>query len=602
MPILLARILTRRAAAIALACAGALSLTAPAVAATAPSAFTGSVSALGPTSASLNGTVNPNGTATSWRFDYGTASSYGTQTSSQSAGSGTSDSSVSASLTGLLPGTTYHYRLEATSSAGTTDGSDGIFTTSSPPGAVTDPATNLGAGSATLNGLVQPNGQQTSYVFDYGTTTSYGSSTPISSAGSGSSAIAVSASVSGLHTGQTSHFRLVATSAAGTTDGPDMSVTLGPPPIVTTSAASSLSGSGAQLNGTVNPHGVQTSWYFEYGTTTSYGSTTSSVGAGSGSKALNVSSILTGLAPATVYHFRLVATNQSGTSTGSDRSFESSVPPAVQTGSAEGSEATSVILTGSVNPKGTSTSWSFQYGTSTSYGTTSRTSSAGSGTATRSVSVVISNLQPGTTYHYRIVATSKAGTSDGGDVTFTTPAAVTLVAESSQSVYGRAVTLQGAVSGAAKGVTVNLLAEPLGQTTFTTLATVVSGSGGAWSYQARPALATTYEASTAVGASAPVTIGVRPAITLRLITGARFLCRVVAGTSFAGRSVKLQRLLPLGGWKTVARARLNSRSSVIFTAKLLPTPRTTIRVAMSINQAGRGYLAGFSRTLTYTRG
>src|SRR5256885_1443570 len=100
-----------------------------AIAASAPTAITGPVRAIGPTSATVTGTVNPNGQATSWYFEYGTTTGYGSKTATGNAGSGTSNVSVSAPLAGLAPGTTYHYRLVATSSAGTSRGADVIFTT-----------------------------------------------------------------------------------------------------------------------------------------------------------------------------------------------------------------------------------------------------------------------------------------------------------------------------------------------------------------------------------------------------------------------------------------------------------------------------------------
>ncbi len=98
-----------------------------------------------------------------------------------------------------------------------------------------------------------------------------------------------------------------------------------------------------------------------------------------------------------------------------------------------------------------------------------------------------------------------------------------------------------------------------------------------------------------------MTIGVRPAVTLRLITRARFLVHVTAASSFSGKLVKLQRLPPNGRWSTVRQGRLNTRSSVVFAASVLPLGSSTIRIAMSINQAGPGYLGGLSRTLSFTR-
>jgi arylsulfotransferase ASST/concanavalin A-like lectin/glucanase superfamily protein len=95
-----------------------------------PSAVTGPASSIASTSATLNGTVNPNGETTSYRFNYGTTTSYGHPTPWRSAGSGTSDQSVSANLSGLEPNTTYHFRLVAIHADGQkTLGSDQTFTT-----------------------------------------------------------------------------------------------------------------------------------------------------------------------------------------------------------------------------------------------------------------------------------------------------------------------------------------------------------------------------------------------------------------------------------------------------------------------------------------
>ena len=103
---------------------------APASAAAAPpSATTGSPSGVGESSATVNGTVNPNGQSTTYFFKYGTTTSYGLQTSPSGAGSGTGIVAVHAALDGLTANTTYHYQLVATSSAGTTNGPDETLTT-----------------------------------------------------------------------------------------------------------------------------------------------------------------------------------------------------------------------------------------------------------------------------------------------------------------------------------------------------------------------------------------------------------------------------------------------------------------------------------------
>src|SRR4029434_6835710 len=102
--------------------------------ASAPTAITGPVNSVGTTTATATGTVNPNGQATSWYLEYGTSTSYGKKTATKSAGSGTGNVQVSGALTGLAPGTGYHYRLVASNAGGTQRGGRGGL--SAPNGAV----------------------------------------------------------------------------------------------------------------------------------------------------------------------------------------------------------------------------------------------------------------------------------------------------------------------------------------------------------------------------------------------------------------------------------------------------------------------------------
>ena len=98
----------------------------------APTASTGGATGIGTSSATVSGTVNPNGSATTYWFQYGTTTSYGWAAPSPAAsvGSGTSSQSVSTALSGLRRKTRYHYRLVASSSGGTSVGADRTFTTS----------------------------------------------------------------------------------------------------------------------------------------------------------------------------------------------------------------------------------------------------------------------------------------------------------------------------------------------------------------------------------------------------------------------------------------------------------------------------------------
>jgi hypothetical protein len=569
-------------------------------AATAPSASTGPVTTVGPTTATVSGSVNPNGTATTWYVEYGTSTGYGKQTSTSSAGSGTASVAVSPMLTGLNPGTSYHYRVVATSTAGTGRGADGILTTSAAPQVVTGSATSVTTTSATLNGTVNPSSRATSWYFEYGKSTSYGTKTAAKDAGSGTSPVAAAAAVTGLTSGRTYHFRLVATSDAGTSRGADRTFQATGAPTVTTKPASSVKDSSVTLNASVNPNGQATGVYFEYGTSTSYGAKTSPKSIGSGGSSTNVSVSVTGLAPNTVYHVRVVASSAAGSSNGSDQAFTTTGPPIVHTGSPTGVGSSGATLTGSVDPSGHSTQYYFQYGPSTAYGLVAPAGSAGSGAA-RSVAATIGGLTSGRTYHFRLVAQNSSGSSSTPDATFATAgAAVTLTASTATVVSRHAVTLAGRIASGRANESVAIFAQRYASGSFASVTTVLTDGGGNWSLVVRPAIGTTYKAVWDGSTSSTVTVAVRPSVSLRTRSHQRFSTRVLAGRYFAGRTVQLQRHLPSGRWRTIARARLNSSSTAIFHPKL-KRGRWTLRVAISVNQAGGGYLAGFSPWVTVRR-
>jgi hypothetical protein len=576
----------------------AMAVAAVALAASAPTVTTGPVTAVGPTTATVAGTVNPNGAATTWHVDYGTSTGYGSSTPSVSVGSGTSATAVSADLTGLKAGTTYHYRFVATNGSGTAQGADGLLTTTAAPQAVTGSASSVTTSSATLNGTVNPNGRATTWYFEYGTSTGYGSKTPVKDAGLGTSAVNVSASLTGLGTGRTYHYRLVAVSDAGTGTGSDQAFVTTTAPIATTDPASSVGDTSARLNGRVTPNGASTTWYFEYGTTTGYGSKTSSKSAGSGTGSTSVNATVSNLTPGTTYHFRLVATSASGTATAGDQTFTTSGLPVVHTGPATNVGAANATLTGTVDRAGRSTTWYFEYGTNTSYGTRTSRTNASSSAGAQPVSVTVSNLAPGTTYHFRLVATNGSGTVTGSDVTFATVApTVTLSIRRGVVSFGHEVVLSGAVSTRLANRTVTIYAQRHDQSSFASLGSVLTRSDGTWSLTLRPAIGALYKAMCDGGVSPIRTIAVRPAVSLRAITKQRFTTHVSAGRSFAGRVVQLQRRVN-ARWRTIARLRLNRYSSATFHPHL-PRGRSTLRIALSVNQAGAGFLAGFSRTISY---
>ena len=180
-----------------------------------PSASTSEATEIKRTEATVHGNANANGSESHAYFQYGTTPSYGKdipELPGWPIGSGTGNVPAYTTLTGLEPGTTYHYRLVATSPYGTTYGNDETFTTPGPPRAVTEAATGIKPTEATLNGSVNPNTYATNYYFQYGPTTSYGSIVPTGGAGvgSGTTPVPLSNTITGLAPGSPYHYRIVA--------------------------------------------------------------------------------------------------------------------------------------------------------------------------------------------------------------------------------------------------------------------------------------------------------------------------------------------------------------------------------------------------------
>jgi hypothetical protein len=183
-----------------------------AVAASSPTVTTGTHSHVTDTSAVLHGTVNPNGSATTYFFQWGLTTAYVVDSVARSAGHGTRPVAETVSATGLIPGTAYHFRLVATNAAGTTVGVDRTFTSAGnpPPVVATGPATQVGKNAATVTAVVSPNKQDTIYYFQYGPTTNYGSQTIAAAVPAGTAPVTVSASVQGLEARTIFHYRIVA--------------------------------------------------------------------------------------------------------------------------------------------------------------------------------------------------------------------------------------------------------------------------------------------------------------------------------------------------------------------------------------------------------
>jgi uncharacterized repeat protein (TIGR01451 family) len=134
--------------------------------------------------------------------------------------------------------------------------------------------TNVTVTNAVLPATVNPNGSESIYFFEYGTNSSFGASTIAQSAGSGTNAVSVSATLSNLSAGQTYYYRAAASNAFGVSYGSSQNFTAGlPPPSAATLTPASLTTSSAQLRGSINPNNSFASAWFEWGTSTNYGST-----------------------------------------------------------------------------------------------------------------------------------------------------------------------------------------------------------------------------------------------------------------------------------------------------------------------------------------
>jgi hypothetical protein len=177
---------------------------------------------------------------------------------------------------------------------------------------------------------------------------------------------------------------------------------------------------------------------------------------------------------------------------------------------------------------------------------------------------------------------------------------LTLAASTLQVVYGTATTLSGAVSTKQAGESVTILAQRYGEAKLAALATITTTAGGAWSYTTKPTIGTSYQGQWKNATSPTLAVGVRPLGAFHLLTANRFSTKQVAAHSFAGKYVQLQRRSSLGQWVTLKRMQLNAASASIF-HPTLPTGTSTLRIAMSVNQAGPGYLGGISRTISYHR-
>lgn len=389
------------------------------------------------TAAVLHGQVNPNGTSTNAFFDLGTAP--GSLGVALSAGTltGSTAQDISATPNALSCGTTYYYQARGTDAGNNTaTGTVRNFTTSacasSAPVVTTQAASAPTPTSATLNATVNPKGLSTTAQFEYGS--SPGALNLVidkGTIGSGSADIALTGAASGLACGTTYYVRAKATNSVNTTIGATLSFDTsacpaGQPTAVTDSAVATQTS--ATFNGSVNPNGVSTDTFFDYGT--SAGTLTSNVAAGnvgSGNAAQPISAGAAGLACGTTYFYRARGVNAMGTGLGATLSTQTGAcavtPPVATTGAASGITATAANLAGSVNPNGSATSAFFDYGqSSNTLNAVAAAGAVGSGSSAVAINASIASLACNTQYFYRARGTNAGGSGMGSTLNFTTAA------------------------------------------------------------------------------------------------------------------------------------------------------------------------------------
>jgi hypothetical protein len=340
----------------------------------------------------------------------------------------TSPTTVTATYTGLEAETTYQSRLFVTNANGTQLGQVVSFTT---PIAVTnlstDPATDVTKESAKLNASFDGEGLDTHYYFEWGLTDEYGNVAPASpaDAGSGTGRQQVAPiEIDGLAGATTYHYRVVASNENGTTRGPDATFTTAPSVTdLTAEYPTEITNHSAVLQGSYSADQYETHFHYEWGPTVKYGNSVpipdGVMPAGSG-KVSFPGAPISGLQEGVTYHFRIVAENENGKTASADFAFKTAEPPSVENLDTREVTAHSAVLMGEINPHSADTSYRFEWGPTTSYGNSVPVpdGSVGSGTSLVPVSAQLENLDPATTYHFRIVATNEYGTTVSVDQSF----------------------------------------------------------------------------------------------------------------------------------------------------------------------------------------
>lgn len=179
--------------------------------------------------------------------------------------------------------------------------------------------------NALINGTVRPNGLPTGFYLRWGLTAAYGNTSDYGETTSGSQPSIFQMRMTNLSPHTVYHYQIVATNSAGDASSADLAIgTLAESPNAPTAitrTASAITQSAATIGGNVNPNGLDTTWYFQWGTTTAYGNVLPAASVPGQYLSSIVGGALSNLNAATIYHYQLVATNSAGSTVGDDQSF-----------------------------------------------------------------------------------------------------------------------------------------------------------------------------------------------------------------------------------------------------------------------------------------
>ena len=380
---------------------------------------------------------------------------------------------------------------------------------------------------------------------------------------------------------------------------------LAAPPTVTTGLADAVGQTTATVKGTVDPNGEDAPYVFEYGTTTAYGLKTPEQSAGAGDDLVAVSAALTGLSPATTYHYRLV----SGDVQGADATFTTAAAtpnPALPSISSRGHTertATSVILKARIDPNRAATTYQVEWGYTADLGLVTPEETLPVGDESVPVRIPLTGLTPYTRVYWRVVATNAAGVRRSTVLTLTTrrgPTGIAAWVSSGLAGWGDNVTVAGHVDGAGiSGMTVALEQATFPFTSpFAAVATARVDSSGNFRFRARQALIATrwrvVTRSTPAFTSADAATLVRPRLSTRTIGRTRRAVRLHATVNpgLPDAVATLQRLTGAGRWVSVKRTAVTTvdvlRSTAAFTVRRRSTART---FRVKVKPATDAYLA-----------